>query len=146
MLAHFGKGRHGVDEVFRDVAGVRGREADAPEIFHLVELGEEIREGCAVGQVAAVGEDVLAEEGGLAGAAGGESGDFPDDLGEGAAGFGAPDVRDDAVGAEVGAAPDDGDEGPEGGGRIRLGGAAAGGGGVVEMVLLELQELQLVLN
>ena len=74
VLAHRGQLHVRVDHVLADVLGVRARVTDPLDALHGVHLGQQLGEGrlLAARQVAAVGADVLAEQGDLAHAVGGQ--------------------------------------------------------------------------
>ena len=105
------EGRDGVDcvdDVFGEVAGVGGREADALDAVDFAYGGEEFGEGAlAAGVVVAV--YVLAEELDFGEAGLGDALGFGEDGGGGAAALFAAGIRHDAVGAEFVAAFDDRD-------------------------------------
>ena len=118
VLADLGEVGHGADDAFGHVTGVGGEEADTPQLWGVVDGGEQVGEVRLVVQIFAVGLDGLAQEGDLAHAVGTVGCDLAGDIVDGAGALAAAAVGDDAVGAELIAAVDDGDEG---GGAFGLG-------------------------
>ncbi len=88
---------------------MRREEPDPLQAVDLTDRGEEVSEVVAVGQIVAVGVDVLAQQRDLPDTAVRQKTGLPGDVVDGAANLAPTAVGDDAEGAELVAAVDDGD-------------------------------------
>ena len=111
LPGHMGAPGHGLEELVPGVLGVAGHEADQVVPGDLVDLREEVGEIHGGLQVLAVGVDVLAQEGDVLVPLVHQLPDLRQDVPRLPAPLPAPDIGDDAVGAEVVAAVHDGDPG-----------------------------------
>ena len=136
VLAHLGQLGAGVDQPLGEVAGVAGGEANPLQAFDVMDAVQQVGEGVLAPplggdsrQVAAVGIDVLAQQGDLLESAGGQPLHLqPDGAGQ-ARLLQAPHRGHHAVGAALVAAVDHIHPGADGA-------VAAGGGDVLEDVVL----------
>ncbi len=126
LLGDLGVLRHGVKELFGGVSGVAGHEADQKVPGELGDLGQQVREVHAAVQVLAIGIDVLTQKGDLLAAAVNERLALGQNGLRAAAALPAPDIGDNAIGAEIVAAVHDGYPGLQG--RIPHLGNALGNG------------------
>ncbi len=121
MFADLGQFGAGFDQSFGEVAGVAGGKSKPIDAGDIVNKVEQVGEGVEVaafgggaGEVAAIGVDVLPQEGDFLEALGGELFDFGANGLGGAGLFDAAHTGDDAVGAAFVAAVDDIDPGGDG--------------------------------
>ena len=113
LLGDLLMGRHRVEELVAGVPRMGGHEAEGEIPVQLRDLSEQVREVDLHAQILAVGVDVLAQEGEFLIAPAYQVPAFVQNVLRQAAALPAPDVGDDAVGAEIVAAVHDRDPGLE---------------------------------
>ena len=104
---------HGVKQLIAGILGLGRHKADQVVAVDLVQLPQKVRKVPGLRQVLSVGVHVLAQQGDLLEALRRQLADLLHDLLRGAAALPAPDIGDDAVGAEVVAPIHDGHPRPD---------------------------------
>ena len=131
MRADLGDVAHGTHQLICAASGVAGGEADAADAGDDADRLQQTREifaeiaGAGGGAVpdwigVAVAHDALTQQRHFTHAAFSQLAHFVEDLGGGAAIFGAAHIRDHAIGAAAVAPQQDGDKGADGTGQVRI--------------------------